>query len=105
MSVPAALKQQVRRGRAPRETRNVQRSPAAATSPAPLQEAKVKFFNARKGYGFVITDKENREAFLHVTVLQRAGLATLERGESLQVRIGPNEKLPGKHMVTEVRAP
>lgn len=37
----------------------------------------VKFFNADKGYGFIAPDDGGQDAFVHVTALERAGMATL----------------------------
>lgn len=37
----------------------------------------VKFFNADKGYGFIAPDDGSRDAFVHITAVERAGLATL----------------------------
>jgi CspA family cold shock protein len=37
----------------------------------------VKFFNADKGYGFIDPDDGSPDAFVHITAVERAGLATL----------------------------
>ena len=37
----------------------------------------VKFFNADKGYGFIAPDDGTPDAFVHITAVERAGLATL----------------------------
>ena len=37
----------------------------------------VKFFNADKGYGFIAPDDGTNDAFVHITALERAGIATL----------------------------
>ena len=37
----------------------------------------VKFFNADKGYGFIAPDDGRPDAFVHITAVERAGLATL----------------------------
>lgn len=39
--------------------------------------AKLKWFNAPKGFGFVVPDDGSPDAFLHITVLKRAGIDTL----------------------------
>ena len=38
---------------------------------------KVKFFNAQKGYGFIAPEDGGKDAFVHITALERAGLSTL----------------------------
>ena len=45
--------------------------------------AKVKWFNPAKGFGFVAPDDGSADAFLHISVVQRAGLRTLRQGATL----------------------
>jgi len=41
----------------------------------------VKFFNADKGYGFIAPDGGGPDAFVHVTAVERAGMATLNQDQ------------------------
>jgi CspA family cold shock protein len=45
--------------------------------------AKVKWFNPAKGFGFVAPMDGSADAFLHISVVQRAGLRTLRQGATL----------------------
>ncbi|MBX7198801.1 MAG: cold shock domain-containing protein [Rhodospirillaceae bacterium] len=45
--------------------------------------AKVKWFNPAKGFGFVAPNDGTSDAFLHVSVVQRAGLRTLRQGATI----------------------
>ena len=45
--------------------------------------AKVKWFNPAKGFGFVAPTDGSPDAFLHVSVVQRAGLRTLRQGATI----------------------
>lgn len=45
--------------------------------------AKVKWFNPAKGFGFVAPEDGSADAFLHVSVVQRAGLRTLRQGATI----------------------
>lgn len=45
--------------------------------------AKVKWFNPAKGFGFVAPMDGSADAFLHVSVVQRAGLRTLRQGATI----------------------
>jgi CspA family cold shock protein len=40
----------------------------------------VKWFNATKGYGFVQPDKGGKDAFVHISAVEKAGLSTLNEG-------------------------
>jgi len=65
----------------------------------PETGAVVKWFNAEKGFGFVEVEGGSGDAFLHVSVLQRAGADSVAPGAQLRVRVGPGQK---GQQVTEV---
>ena len=54
----------------------------------------VKFYNAAKGYGFVVPDDGGRDVFLHGSVLNRAGLGALEPGERVSVMVEQGTRGP-----------
>ncbi|EIE51424.1 cold-shock protein [Salipiger aestuarii] len=68
---------------------------------APLEPARVKWFDKAKGFGFANTFGSSDDIFIHIEVLRRSGLADLQPGEALAIR-----KIPGKRglMATEVWA-
>lgn len=55
-------------------------------------QATVKWFKADKGFGFVELADGGGDAFLHVSVLERAGAKAVEPGAILRVRAGPGQK-------------
>ena len=55
-------------------------------------QATVKWFNAEKGFGFVEVAGGGGDAFLHASVLERAGAKLVEPGAVLRVRTGPGQK-------------
>src|SRR6516162_972773 len=59
----------------------------------------VKWFSPEKGFGFVELSDGSGDAFLHGSVLTQGGIAAVQPGETLEVRVGPGHK--GPH-VTEV---
>ena len=51
---------------------------------------KIKWFNPKKGYGFIQNEKEEKDIFLHVSALEEAGIDTLQEGEAVSYEIGKN---------------
>lgn len=43
----------------------------------------VKFYNATKGFGFITPDTGGRDAFVHVSAIERAGLSGLADGQKV----------------------
>lgn len=43
----------------------------------------VKFFNSTKGFGFIQPDDGSKDAFVHVTALERAGISGLGEGQKV----------------------
>ncbi|MBV8413340.1 MAG: cold-shock protein, partial [Alphaproteobacteria bacterium] len=41
----------------------------------------VKWFNATKGFGFIQPDNGGKDAFVHISAVERAGLSGLREGE------------------------
>ena len=41
----------------------------------------VKFFNAMKGFGFLVRDDGQPDAFVHISAVERSGLAGINEGE------------------------
>ncbi len=54
---------------------------------APLEAARVKWFDKGKGFGFANVFGSNEDVFLHIEVLRRSGLADLQPGEALAMRV------------------
>lgn len=44
----------------------------------------VKWFNSTKGFGFIQPDDGSKDVFVHISAVQRAGLATLAEGQKVQ---------------------
>jgi cold shock protein len=69
------------------------------TPPGRRVEAKVKWFNASKGFGFVTVPDGSQDAFLPMAVLRRAGYEDVREGASISCEIGAGARGP---LVTNV---
>ncbi|EEX10709.1 cold shock DNA-binding domain protein [Ruegeria lacuscaerulensis ITI-1157] len=59
----------------------------AVIAEAPLVAARVKWFDKAKGFGFANVFGRSEDVFLHIEVLRRSGLADLQPGEALAMRV------------------
>jgi CspA family cold shock protein len=75
-----------------------------ASPGGPPTKAKVKWFNAEKGFGFVELGDGVGDAFLHLSVLQRAGQGAVLPGTSMSVRVSQGQKGAQVSEVLEVDA-
>ena len=64
------------------------------TAPGRRVEAKVKWFNAAKGFGFVTPTDGSPDAFLPMAVLRRAGYEDVREGASVSCEVGAGAKGP-----------
>lgn len=47
----------------------------------------VKFFNASKGFGFIEPEDGSKDAFVHVSALERAGMTGLTEGQKVRFEL------------------
>lgn len=85
-AAPAAARRPPQAPRAPRDF-----GPRSGGDRQEL-EGQVKWFNAVRGFGFVVGDDGGKDVFVHVAVLQRCGLAILEPGQRVKMAVVPTQK-------------
>jgi cold shock protein len=56
-------------------------------SSATTIEGTVKWFKSDKGFGFVVGDDGGKDVFVHITVVERSGLATLGEGQRVSMKV------------------
>ncbi len=54
----------------------------------------VKWYNPQKGFGFASPNSGGNDVFIHATALERAGLATLDEGQSVRMGVVQGTKGP-----------
>jgi CspA family cold shock protein len=52
----------------------------------------VKWFNAQKGFGFIAPDDGGKDAFVHISAVERAGLGNLNEGQKLTYEVVADPK-------------
>jgi CspA family cold shock protein len=62
----------------------------------------VKFFNGVKGFGFIAPDGGGKEAFVHVSAVERAGLTTLSQKQRIRYDVQADQS--GKDAAVNLQA-
>jgi CspA family cold shock protein len=50
----------------------------------------VKWFNATKGYGFIMPQGGGKDVFVHISAVERAGLRSLNEGQAVGFELVSN---------------
>jgi CspA family cold shock protein len=60
----------------------------------------VKWFNPAKGFGFIEPEDGSKDAFVHISAVERAGLSTLNEGQkvSYELQVGQNGKSSAENL-------
>ena len=60
----------------------------------------VKFFNAIRGFGFIEPEDGSKDAFVHISAVERAGLSSLTEGQkvSYELQTGQNGKSSAENL-------
>jgi CspA family cold shock protein len=65
-----------------------------------VAQGTVKWFNAQKGYGFIQPDDGSKDVFVHISAVERAGIAQLNEGQKVkfEVQRGQQGKLSAENL-------
>ena len=66
-----------------------------------MAKGKVKWFDERKGFGFITPDDGSKDLFVHHTNIMGQGCRSLSEGQSVEYEVGEGRKGP---QATNVRA-
>ena len=55
-----------------------------------MQKGTVKWFNPTKGYGFIRPSTGDKDVFVHVLAVERAGFGTLNEGQTVEYELVTN---------------
>lgn len=61
----------------------------------------VKWFNPTKGYGFIQPDDGSKDAFVHISAVEKVGLRTLREGQKVEFELvaGRGGKMSAENLV------
>jgi len=62
----------------------------------------VKFFNSDKGYGFIAPESGGGDAFVHISAVERAGMAMLEKDQRVSYDLEKDQR--GKMSAVNLQA-
>ena len=52
----------------------------------------VKFFNASKGYGFIAPEGGGKDAFVHISAVEKAGMSTLDQDQRVSYELETDQR-------------
>jgi len=57
-----------------------------------MNDGKVKWFDSKKGYGFISNESDNQDYFVHFSEIQSDDFKTLIEGQKVTFEIGEGKK-------------
>jgi CspA family cold shock protein len=68
-----------------------------------MNKGTVKWFNSQKGFGFIQPESGNKDVFVHISAVERAGMSTLNEGQKVTFDIVADRQT-GKSAAENLRA-
>ena len=59
-----------------------------------MSSGKVKWFNAKKGFGFICPDDGSQDVFVHHSEIRIEGCASLDEDQHVMFEVGKGQKGP-----------
>src|SRR5262245_54889703 len=75
----------------------------AAAKGSPMTKGTVKWFNAQKGFGFIKPDDGGRDAFVHISAVERAGMRSLSEDQKVEFDLVQDQR-SGKTSADNLKA-
>lgn len=63
----------------------------------------VKWFNGQKGFGFIQPDGGDKDVFVHISAVERAGMSTLNEGQKIAYDLETDQR-SGKVSAADLRS-
>jgi CspA family cold shock protein len=68
-----------------------------------MNKGTVKWFDSRKGFGFIQPEAGGKDVFVHISAVERAGLSTLNEGQQVSFDVVADHRT-GKSAAENLRA-
>ena len=68
-----------------------------------MNKGTVKWFNSQKGFGFIQPESDNKDVFVHISAVERAGMSALNEGQKVTFDIVADRRT-GKSAAENLRA-
>jgi CspA family cold shock protein len=68
-----------------------------------MNKGTVKWFNGQKGFGFIEQENGDRDVFVHISAVERAGMSSLNEGQKVSFDIVADSR-SGKSAAENLRA-
>jgi cold shock protein len=68
-----------------------------------MAQGTVKFFNAQKGFGFIVQDNGGPYVFVHISAVERSGMRGLAEGQKISFDIEADRR-SGKSAAANLQA-
>jgi CspA family cold shock protein len=64
-----------------------------------MPTGRVKFYNEKRGFGFIVPDEAGPDVFVHVSSLEEVGLSYLREGQHVEYDVEPDRRGKGPKAV------
>jgi CspA family cold shock protein len=68
-----------------------------------MTQGTVKWFDGRKGFGFIQPDDGSKDVFVHISAVERAGMDSLSEGQKVSFEVLADRRT-GKSAADDLRA-
>lgn len=68
-----------------------------------MTQGTVKWFDGRKGFGFIQPDDGSKDVFVHISAVERAGMDSLSEGQKVSFEVVADRRT-GKSAAEDLRA-
>ena len=52
-----------------------------------MLQGEIKWFNNKKGYGFIKPNQSDKDVFVHITALEKSGISNIHNGQKVSFEI------------------